>query len=157
MSIDDLLDRELYLLTADRVWDFRTRDNQTRHVARRSLLSDLLADLLLELRSACKTLGHNNKQHDANIRGAIVQCVVLANDDGIGNLVHRLHNFVDISCADTNTARLQCGIGTTVDHNTSVLGDLGEISMAPNVWKRVKVYIPYQVDQRLCPQTPRHD
>jgi hypothetical protein len=111
--------------------------------ARPDLLFDAVAQAIVKSEARLQ----DHEQHDAH-----VVIPVLVNDDALLHLLQQLDLPVDFGSADAHPARIEGGVGATVDHHAAMLCPLGEIADASDIRPQ---FVPAQLPLDLV-LAPKH-
>ena len=99
-----------------------------RHVARRRVLADAHRGCApASASSSADAVAQPDEQHDA-----LVALPLLPDHERLDDLVELLDLPVDLRRADAHAARVQHGIGSAVDDDAAVRGDLGPVPVTPH-------------------------
>ncbi len=126
-------------------------DDLRRHVARRGVLADLVADLLLERGVELGAIAQPHEQDDAD-----VVVPVLADDDRFQHLVHLLDLAVDLGRADANAARIQHRVRPAVNDHAIMRGDLGPVAVRPYAREALEIGRVIFLAVGIVPEADRH-
>ena len=114
-AIQRVADRDLGDLAVASLRDVRHGGDQRGHVTRRGSGPDSAADGLDQLVGELAAVAHHDEQDDANIVAHL-----LTNHDTLEDLVNTFDLAVDLRRADAHAARVERGVGSTVDDVATV-------------------------------------
>ena len=127
-------DGELDDLPALRTRDVRHLYHHGRYVARRGVAADLVADLGPKLVVEVFAVAERHEQDDPHVVAPL-----LSDREALEHAVDLLHLAVDLRRSDAYAAGIQHRVRPPVDDHPVVLGDLREVSVAPDAGVLVEV------------------
>ena len=130
------------------IWD---GDDVARHVARRGAASNSrlhgARQFVIEDGVSC----HADEQDHPHV---IVP--VLSDDKGFLDLVECLYLAIDLGGADAHAARVQCGVGPSVDDHPAALGQGRPVTMPPDALEMLEIGSAVFCVARIVPEHDRH-
>lgn len=110
-------------------------------------LADVLAQGFIQLQAVLQA----HEQHHPHI-----PVPVLADGHAFHNLFDLFHLAVDLRRANAHTARVEHGVGATVDHHAPAGTLLGVVALGPHPRKLAEVGIVVTATVRVVPETEWH-
>jgi hypothetical protein len=126
-----------------------------RHVARRGVVADGLADAGDQRVVEGKALAQLDEQHHPHV-GCITRRPLLADHQGFDHLLELFHLAVDLGGADAHAARVEGRVGAAIDDQPVVGGDLGVVAVAPDVVEAREIRRPVPGAVVVVPEADRH-
>ena len=149
--VDDVAHGKFHDLAALGARDLRDLNDPGWHVPRRCVLADPASNPILNLGCQRRALLEPDEEDDA-----LVTIPALADDETLDDLVDLFHLAIDLGRSNPNSARVQHGIGATVDDDATVLGERGVIAMAPHAREAFEIGGVIFPAVRVVPESDRH-